>query len=106
LVTLLHTRTQVLEYIELEVEQLPAGLLLLPGLDGGPRPYADLDHAVSEAKGVGENRLQNLTITLNKVAYVLEQGTAAAENPPLRALTDAEVVQHLCAPPRLREPLL
>ena len=63
----------VLEYIELEVEQLPPRLLALPSIDGGPKPYADMEHAISEAKGVGENRLQNLTITLNKIAYVIEQ---------------------------------
>jgi len=66
-------------------------LVTLKGPDGATPLYDDAEHAQTEAKGVAENRLQNLAITLNKVAYVIKEWEDPATKMPLRGLTEAEV---------------
>lgn len=43
--------------------------------------------------GVSDSRLQNVVITLDKVKLCMQQGQCC--DPPLRFLSDAEVVEHL-----------
>ena len=81
-----------MEYIEHEFRDLPQALLqahALMGLEEG-----DLDGAQDSARGVSDNRQQNLVITLNKVAYCLRQA-GQQQGCPLRPLSDAEALQHL-----------
>ena len=73
-------RAQILEFIEQEEELLPTELVTLV------KEYTDLEHAKVEAKGVADNRVQNLTVTLNKAAYVLSHENQH-QGPPLRTLT-------------------
>ncbi len=42
---------------------------------------------------MSDNRLQNVVITLDKVKLCMQQGQC--RDPPLRFLSDAEIVEHL-----------
>lgn len=53
-----------------------------------------------EADGVKENRLQNLAITLDKLAFFLRhQPAERIHQPPLRVLTEAEILESLWTGP-------
>ncbi|KAK9830947.1 hypothetical protein WJX81_000882 [Elliptochloris bilobata] len=78
-----------LEYVAEEQRLLPEQLLALPPALGRYTPAS----AVAEAKGVSDNRLQNVVITLDKVKLCLQQGQC--RDAPLRFLRDDEVVEHL-----------
>lgn len=65
----------IMEYVETEQALLPQELLSLRP------PYATYTpaSAAAEAKGVSDNRLQNVVITLDKVKLCLERsGTSAS----------------------------
>lgn len=79
----------VLEFVELERQLLPAQLLALQ-LRARYTPLA----AAAEAKGVSDNRLQNIAITLDKVRLCM-QHPGQPQKPPLRLLSDEEAKQHV-----------
>ncbi|GAB4817034.1 hypothetical protein N2152v2_004080 [Parachlorella kessleri] len=86
----------VCEFIELEEACLQRELMANPlGL------YTEAS-AAAEARGVLNNRLQNVAITLDKVKMVLRSGRGGGQpqGPCLRLLPDAEVVAHLWAGPK------
>ena len=78
-----------LEYVEAERRDLPAALCALRS----PHAYTP-DSAAEQARGVAENRLQNLVITLDKVKHVLRQ-PGQPQGAPLRALSDSEAAEML-----------
>ena len=80
------------EYIEQERAELPAALCA--AREFGYTPEA----AAEQARGVAENRLQNLVITLDKVKHVLRQ-PGQPQTPPLRLLSDAAVAAALWSAP-------
>lgn len=80
----------IMEYVETEQALLPQELLALRP------PYATYTpaSAAAEAKGVSDNRLQNVVITLDKVKLCLER-PGQPQGSPLRMASDQEVLQHL-----------
>lgn len=87
----------VLEFIEYEYQQLPNALIKkakeMPDLQ---LVYGnDEESAVVESQGVLANRLQNLVVTLDKAKYFLRNQPPEMRGPPLRYLTDKEVVEQL-----------
>lgn len=56
--------------------------------------------AAAEAKGVVANRVQNVAITLDKVRMFLRGVSDQPQTPPLRLLTDDEVVDYLWSSPK------
>lgn len=79
---------QICEYLETEEACLKQELLAQPN-----SIYTEIT-AGAEAKGVIANRLQNVVITLDKVKMFLRH-PGQPQGPPLRPLTDSEVVDHL-----------
>ena len=85
----------VLRFVKLEKELLPAALLALPPALG---VYTQAS-AEAEAKGVADTRLQNIVVTVDKMRYCLKQ-RGSPRIPPLRRLSEAEVVDHLWRGPK------
>ncbi|GMH38444.1 hypothetical protein BSKO_06328 [Bryopsis sp. KO-2023] len=79
-----------LEYVEKERTQLPAELLRLPANLAQYTP----EQAEAQAKGVSENRLQNIVITLDKIKLSLRQ-PGQPSGPPLIFLSETEVIDYL-----------
>lgn len=52
------------------------------------------EQAEAQAKGVSENRLQNIVITLDKLKLALRQ-PCQPESPPLAIVPDKEVIDYL-----------
>ena len=77
-----------LQYIEVEEKLLPPSLVR-----DFPTLYT-LENATIEAIGVRDQRVQNLTITVDKVKHILSQ-PGQSQNPPLRFLSDAEEMEYL-----------
>eukprot|EP00668_Euglena_longa_P031445 GGOE01040647.1.p1 GENE.GGOE01040647.1~~GGOE01040647.1.p1 ORF type:complete len:963 (+),score=216.69 GGOE01040647.1:35-2923(+) len=78
----------ILQYIECEFAELP---------DAMQQTKLTLEHdeaAVDSARGVRDNRLQNLLITLNKVGHCLRQ-RGQPQGCPLRLLSEEEVLRYL-----------
>jgi hypothetical protein len=75
-------------YIEEEKAALPSALYAARELGYTP------EGAAEQARGVAENRLQNLIITLDKVKHVLRQ-PGQPQGPPLRLLSEAETAAAL-----------
>ena len=84
----------ILDFVELERQELPGALMSLCG----PGQVYTREGASETARGVAENRLQNLVITLDKVKHFLRQ-PGQPQGPPLRALTAAETAALLWSAP-------
>ncbi|CAL8467814.1 g7352 [Coccomyxa elongata] len=80
----------ILEFVQEEQRLLPEQLLALPSNIAAYTPFT----AASEAKGVSDNRLQNVVITLDKVKLCLNK-PGQCQNAPLRLLAESEVVEYL-----------
>ncbi|KAK3277147.1 hypothetical protein CYMTET_14822, partial [Cymbomonas tetramitiformis] len=84
----------ILRFIEGEQAELP-GLLLKESVPGRPDIALHNDEsAKGEAKGVSDSRLQNLVITLNKLAYVFSED-GQPSNAPLQSMDEDAVVRYL-----------
>lgn len=79
-----------LQFVEEEQALLPPQLCAIPP----PQAFYTPSSAAIEARGVAENRLQNIVITLDKVKRYLRQ-PGQPHGPPLLQLSDAEIVRHL-----------
>lgn len=86
----------IMEYVETEQALLPQELLALRP------PYATYTpaSAAAEAKGVSDNRLQNVVITLDKVKLCLERpGTEIQDSACLLHGLDLEYILRVLASP-------
>ena len=81
----------IMEYVETEQALLPRELLALRP------PYATYTpaSAAAEAKGVSDNRLQNVVITLDKVKLCLERPGTSATAPALLACLCPQPYLHM-----------
>lgn len=89
----------VLEFVEYECDQLAAKLVEQKNTVTGEKLYTS-EGALSEARGVLENRRQSLIITLNKLRYFLAheanfKGNIQDAVPPLRRLSSREAADLL-----------
>ena len=75
------------------VRQLPARYASYLGQGEAVPQVAEVSQCCARCAGVSDNRLQNVVITLDKVKLCMQQGQC--RDPPLRVLSDAEVVEHL-----------
>eukprot|EP00803_Ostreobium_quekettii_P003488 evm.model.scf_39.17 EVM.evm.TU.scf_39.17 scf_39:159856-164351(-) len=82
----------ILEYTEMERNLLPKELLALPSSVA----VYNGETAAAQAKGVCDNRLQNIAITLDKVRMCLRQ-PGQTKTHPLRFLTDEQTTDYLWA---------
>ncbi|KAK9817177.1 hypothetical protein WJX72_010690 [[Myrmecia] bisecta] len=80
----------ILEYVEEEEARLPNELLAVKP----PLAFYTPASAAAEAKGVRDNRIQNVVITLDKVKMCLQKPDQPL-GPPLRMLSDDAVQEHL-----------
>eukprot|EP00873_Tetraselmis_striata_P018722 jgi/Tetstr1/438986/TSEL_027478.t1 len=69
-------------------------------LEAHPKYKYTAESAAVEARGVKHNRIFNIVTTLDKIKYCMRnQSGEAATQPPLVALSEAEVVAHLWSGP-------
>jgi len=81
----------ILEYIDMEHRLLPDALSMLSNESGAQMTHAE---AKEHAKGVKDNRLQNVVITIDKIRMCLRQD-CQPKGPPLIPLTAKEALQYL-----------
>lgn len=81
----------VFGFVQFETQLLVADLLQ-------SNPMYNESSAQLEAKGVAENRRQNVCISANKIGYFLRN--AKSRGPPLVPLTDAQIVEYLWSGPQ------
>eukprot|EP00803_Ostreobium_quekettii_P008883 evm.model.scf_335EXC.9 EVM.evm.TU.scf_335EXC.9 scf_335EXC:53090-63556(+) len=85
----------VLEFIEHEAQELPAALVRMSEANPELGFNYTLPKAKIEAIGVKANRVHNLVVTLDKAKYFLRKQPSDMQGPPLRLLSDKEVLEHL-----------
>jgi len=81
----------LIQYIEQEAAILPNALTQTHG-------YSEAQAQV-EVDAIRSNRIQNLACTLDKAKYFLSKQSKECRSPPVRMLTELEVVKHLWTGP-------